>query len=103
MFKSIISWDIYEIKAKSSPITEAMLRGRIRKFCLDNNRNILVENAEDSENTVRFAVPFGEDIASIKKYLESIFFDLSIKKIKMKIKNPVLSKIKVNLEDRYTL
>lgn len=103
MFKPIITWDIYEIKAKSSTLTKVMLRGRIRKFCLDNNRNVLVENAEDVENTVRFAVPSKEDISDIKKYLESILSDVSIEKIKMKIKNPVLSKMRVNLEDRYTL
>lgn len=103
MLKPLINWDVYEIKTKSSPITEVMLRGRVRKFCLENNRNLLIENAEDSKNIVRFAVPSGEDISDIKKYLEKILSDVFVEKIKSKIPNPVLSKIKVNLEDRYIL
>ena len=103
MLKPLINWDIYEVKTKSSPITQVMLRGRIRKFCLESNRNVLVENAEDSENTVRFAVPSGEDVSNIKKYLEKILPDVYVEKIKTSIGNPVLSKIKVNLEERYNL
>ena len=103
MPKSLIDWDIYEIKTKSSSITKVMLRGRIRKLGLESNQNVLVENVEDSENTVRFAVPSGEDISEIKEYLERILSDVSVEKIKKNIRNPVLSKIKVNLEERYTL
>ncbi len=103
MFKPIILWDLYEIKTKSSPITGVMLRGRVRKFCLDKNRNVLIENAEGIKNVVRFAVPSGEDISAIKEYLKSILPDVLIEQIKMNIKNPILSKLKVNLEDRYAL
>ena len=103
MFKQIINWDIYEVKTKSSPIIEVMLRGRIRKLCLGDNRNVLVENAQDSENTVRFAVPSGEDVTNIKKYLKKILPDVIVEKIKDKIQNPILSKLKVNIEERYDL
>ena len=103
MSRKLIVWDIYEIKTKSSPLTKVMLRGRIRKICLENNKNVLVENSEDSENTVRFGVIAGEDIEIIKKYLDGILSDVLIEKIKEKVQNPVLSKMKVNLEDRYSL
>lgn len=103
MSETLISWDVYEIKTESSPITKVMLRGRIRKFCLINQRNILVENAEDAENVVRFAVLSGEDILDIRNYLEKILPDTHIEKIKENVFNPVLSKMKVNLEERYTL
>ena len=103
MVRKIMNWDIYEIKTLSSPITEVMLRGRIRKLCLNNKRNVLVENSEDSKNTVRFAVPSGENISIIKEYLEKILPDVIIKDVGTKIKNPVLSKLRVNLEERYSL
>ncbi len=103
MGKSLIKWDIYEIKAKSSHLTGVMLRGRIRKLCLENNKNVLLENAEESENIVRFAVLSGEDAILIKDYLRKILPDVHVEKIKEEVINPILSKIKVNLEERYAL
>jgi len=103
MFKEIINWDIYEIKTVSTPITGVMLRGRIRKLCLGQNRNVLVENARDIEETVRFAVPVGEEIFTINNYLNKILPDVKIEKVKENIPNPTLSKLQVNIEDRYTL
>lgn len=97
----VIKWDIYEISSKEH-ITGVMLRGRIRKLCLENKRNVLVENAEDIER-VRFAVPSKESITIIQKYLAKIIPDIKIKKIKNKIPNPVLSKLKVNIDSRYKL
>ena len=44
MYQELLKWDIYEIKTKSTPTTGVMLRGRIRKFCLENKRNVLVLN-----------------------------------------------------------
>ena len=41
MYKEIIKWDIYEIKTKSTSINGVMLRGKIRKLCLENKRNVL--------------------------------------------------------------
>ncbi len=98
-----MGWDIYEIRAESTPINNVMLRGRIRKFCLERNRNVLAENTQDIEKAVRFAIPFGEDPLDIKEYLKRILPDVTIELIRENIKNPVLSKLKVNMEDRYTL
>jgi hypothetical protein len=103
MYEDIIKWDIYEITTKSAPINGVMLRGRIRKLCLENNRNVLVENTEDIESSVRFAIPTNEDPSQIEEYLRGILPDGSISLVRKKIPNPVLSKLKVNLEERYTL
>ncbi|MFT4326272.1 MAG: hypothetical protein ACMXYK_02105 [Candidatus Woesearchaeota archaeon] len=103
MTMRLILWDIYEIQTKNTPINGVMLRGRIRKLSLENNRNVLLENTQDIENSVRFAVPVGEDISNIKKYLYTIIPDVSITLVKENIPNPVLSKLKINIEDRYTL
>ncbi len=98
-----IKWDIYEISSKSTPLTGVMLRGRIRKFCIDNDKNFLVENASDSKEIVRFAVPSGEEINSISEYLRKIIQDVKIEQVMKEVYNPVLSKLKVNLEERYEL
>jgi hypothetical protein len=103
MYQELLKWDIYEIKTKSTPITGVMLRGRIRKFCLENKRNVLVENAQDIKESVRFAIPAGEDSAAIQKYINKILSDASINLVEEDVPNPVLSKLKVNIEDRYTL
>lgn len=103
MFKEIIKWDIYEIRTKSVPVAGVMLRGRIRKFCLKNNRNVLVENTQDIKKSVRFAIPVGENPANINLYLSKILPDVKIELVRENIANPVLSKLKVNIEDRYTL
>ena len=59
MLSKIITWDIYEIIPESSLVTGVKMRGRIRKFGLEAGRNVLVENVEDIDNRVRFAVPSG--------------------------------------------
>lgn len=101
--KELIKWDIYEIRTESTPINGVMLRGRIRKLCLESERNVLVENTEDIEGSVRFAVPSGEDPAEITSYLNNIIPDVTIEEVLKDTPNPVLSKLKVNQEDRYTL
>ena len=103
MYQELLKWDIYEIKTKSTPTTGVMLRGRIRKFCLENKRNVLVENAQDIKESVRFAIPADEDSSIIQKYINKILSDASINLVEEDVPNPVLSKLKVNIEDRYTL
>tara|TARA_Y100000310_G_C20605616_1_gene775316 strand:+ start:999 stop:1241 length:243 start_codon:yes stop_codon:yes gene_type:complete len=80
-----------------------MLRGRIRKYCLEKGRNILVENATDKDNCVRFAIPKDDDPKDIISYVESIVSKIKVKSVKRSVVNPVLSKLKVNLADRYKL
>jgi hypothetical protein len=98
----IINWDIYEISSLSN-LEGIMLRGRIRKFALLNGINLLTENASDDENKVRFSLIGGEDASIIVKKIKEMIPDSEIKLVKSKVPNPVLSKLKVNLEERYTL
>ena len=101
--QKLTNWDIYEINTSESTIHGVMLRGRIRKFCLEAGRNVLAENASDVEGAVRFAVPHDEEVSSIEEYLHSVLPDAAITLVRESVPNPVLSKLKVNIEDRYTL
>lgn len=103
MYQPLLKWDIYEISAQTSILHGVKLRGRIRKFGLDNHRNILAENAQDYENRVRFAVPTGENISDIEAFVLSVLPDATIEASLTKIENPVLSKLIVNQVDRYKL
>ncbi len=103
MNKELIRWDIYEITTKETPINGVMLRGRLRKFYLEKGINLLTENTQDIEASVRFAVISGHDVSDINDYLISIIDDVTIKLVLESVPNPVLSKLKVNIEDRYTL
>ncbi len=101
--EQLLSWDIYEIKTTSSPVNGVKLRGRIRKFWLENNINILAENTQDIEKSVRFALLEWEDSEKITIYLKSIINDISVELILKGVNNPVLSKLKVNSAERYIL
>ena len=101
--KEVIYWDIYEISSLFSQLEGVMLRGRIRKFALLNNINLLVENASDGKGNVRFAVMEGTDVSTIIKKIKEIISDSEVKLVSRKVPNPVLSKLKVNLEERYNL
>ncbi|MBT3730014.1 hypothetical protein HON59_02950 [bacterium] len=100
---TLITWDIYEITTEESEIHGVMLRGRIRKFAIQNNINLLAENASDLPNVVRFAVQYKEDVSSIISFIKSIVHDSSVALISESVPNPVLSKTVVNIEDRYTI
>lgn len=103
-FKALmLYWDIYEVTSHTHSLHGVMLRGRIRKFALVNEIDLLVENTKDIENAVRFAVIAGEEIENVKKYLETTLADVSVKLVLESVKNPVLSKLKINQEERYTL
>ena len=100
---TLITWDIYEITTEESEIHGVMLRGRIRKFAIKNNINLLAENASDLPNVVRFAVQHKEDISNVVSFVKNIVHDSSVILISETIPNPVLSKMVVNMEDRYTI
>lgn len=99
----LLFWDIYEITTDQTEIHGVMLRGRIRKLGLNQGFNVLCENATDAEKCVRFAVPVGEPIEAVADYLKRIMDDAHITLAVAKVANPVLSKLKVNQEERYTL
>ncbi len=101
--KKLLAWDIYEITTKATSINWVMLRGRIRKFWPENNMNVLAENTQDIDASVRFALLTWESPDQLIAYLTSIIEAISITRVLEEVKNPVLSKLKVNREERYEL
>lgn len=99
----LLLWDVYEISSRTSSLNGVMLRGRIRKLAIEKEFNVLVENAEDTQNSVRFAVLDGRSKDRVEDYLEDIITDVKIRLVQEKCPNPVLSKLKVNVESRYEL
>lgn len=79
-----------------------MLRGRLRKFANGEGENLLVENDEEG-NVVRFALLTGRDSAKVVAYITSIIPSARIVAVKHAIPNPVLSKLKVNQDERYVI
>lgn len=103
MTNQLLKWNIYEISSEKSSLNGVMLRGRIRKLGLENNFNVIVENTEDSKNGVRFAVLNEEAAEKVTDYIKSIVSDAVIELKAESVINPVISKLKVNIESRYTL
>jgi hypothetical protein len=101
MKKELIKWNIYEISTENTLINWVKLRWRIRKLAILNNQNVLTENIENLENWVRFAIISWEDSGFIIEYLKEIIPDVKIELVLENIINPVLSKLKVNIESRY--
>lgn len=99
----LLKWHIYEIKANVSSLNGVMLRGRIRKLGIEKKFNVLAENTEDRENGVRFAVLSISDADIVKEYLSTIAEDINVELVENDVSNPVLSKLKVNIESRYQL
>ena len=79
-----------------------MFRGRLRKFALSQDITLLTENAVEKNNLVRFAVLKGSDISSIENFLQKFLDNLNLEKV-LTTQNPVLSKLKVNIENRYKI
>lgn len=105
MTYDMLKWDIYEISADESPLTGVMLRGRVRKYALQQGLNLLTENTEakDVEGRVRIAVISGTDVSDISDFLKGIIPDSHLELRLEEVVNPVLSKLKVNDESRYTI
>jgi hypothetical protein len=102
MSTEILLWDMYEI-IYPEKIQGVMFRGRIRKFGLEQGITLLAENATDIEGAVRFAVLHSTSVDIITEYIMNIMKNCTISCILKSIPNPVLSKLKVNKEERYTL
>jgi hypothetical protein len=102
MTTEILKWNIYQITTETTEIHGVMLRGRIRKLGLERGFNVLCENATDAENCVRVAVLRSEDANLIVGYLKHIP-DVTVGLALENVENPVLSKLKVNKDERYVL
>lgn len=99
----LIRWDIYEVQTSQSNIQGVMFRGRVRKFGLMNDLNVLVENDALEPTIVRYAIETNSDSTAMQTYIESIIPGAKITGVLTSVANPVLSKLKVNDEHRYTL
>ncbi len=103
---NILKWDIYEIKSVNN-LQGVMFRGRLRKFALENNINLLTENDETLTTCVRFALiseeKERENFGKIADCIKKIDSGSEIVKVMENVPNPVLSKLKVNDDSRYTL
>lgn len=95
-------WDIYEIESGADALHGVMLRGRIRKFSIENDIVCLVENASDKENVVRFALLAQTDPVSVMAFVQGMVPGAQISKVLESVQNPVLSKLKVNDISRYS-
>ena len=97
----ILNWDIYEIRCDCEALHGVKLRGRIRKFTLDNKITCLVENASDEENVVRFALIANSDASVISYFVKTLLPNVEIADSLKGVPNPILSKLKVNDTSRY--
>ncbi|MCC7357537.1 hypothetical protein IT408_03455 [Candidatus Uhrbacteria bacterium] len=94
---------MYEIHSKKDSLHNIKLRGRIRYFAIENTINCLVENATDTENIVRFALPVNSNPKQITDFIYRLMPELEITTSLCNVPNPVLSKLKVNDLSRYKI
>jgi hypothetical protein len=99
----MIQWDVYELSSEKHSLHGVKCRGRIRKYAVTHDIDLLVENATDAEGVVRIALVAGSDIGPVDKFVRSLFDDVHIKQVATKMYNPVLSKMDVNNPARYEI
>lgn len=99
----ILSWDFYEIRSKEASLHGIKLRGRIRKFTIENEITCLMENASDEENVVRFALITNSDPKPVLDFIKTVMPEAVVSESLKNIPNPVLSKLKVNDNSRYEI
>ena len=101
----MIFWDIYQVNSATENLIGVKFRGSIRKFAIENNVVLLAENAQDEENTVRFALIENtyeqELLEKITTFIRIIISDGEVKQVLNNIANPILSKLKNNDISRY--
>ena len=96
----MLEWDIYELSSEKGALTGVFMRFKTRKFALENNFNLIIDNAGDKEGCVRIGVLVGEDISLIQKFVKSLVPDVKFDLILPKLKNPILSIVENNFEER---
>ncbi len=102
---NMIYWDIYQVNSVAKNLIGVKFRGSIRKFAIENDIVLLAENAQDEENTVRFALIENtyeqELLEKILIFIRTIISDGEVKQVLNNIPNPILSKLKNNDISRY--
>lgn len=99
----MINWNIYEITSPTQTLHGVKFRGRIRKFAISKNINVIAENASDKDNVVRFAIEESQTATPFIEFINSIMPDCQVDLISNQVNNPVLSKLKINIADRYEI
>lgn len=101
----MLYWDIYQVNSATENLIGVKFRGTVRKFAIENDFVLLAENAQDEENTVRFALIENtyepKLLQQITDFIRSIIPDAEIKQVLDKVPNPILSKLKNNDISRY--
>lgn len=102
---NMLYWDIYQVNSKTQNLIGVKFRGTIRKFAIEHEIVLLAENAQDEENTVRFALIENtyeqELLEKITSFIRTIISDGEVKQVLNNIPNPILSKLKNNDISRY--
>jgi hypothetical protein len=105
MFSNMLYWDIYQVNSATENLIGVKFRGSLRKYAIENNFVLLAENAQDEENTVRFALIEStyeqELLQKITAFIGTIISDGEVKRVLNNIPNPILSKLKNNDASRY--
>jgi hypothetical protein len=105
MHYNMIYWDIYQVNSATKNLIGIKFRGNVRKFAIENDIVLLTENAQDEENTVRFALVENtyeqELLEKITAFIRTIVSDGEIKQVLNNVPNPILSKLKNNDISRY--
>jgi hypothetical protein len=101
----MIYWDIYQVNSEKQNLIGVKFRGTLRKYSVEKDIVLLAENAQDEENTVRFAliVDTYEKVIldEIVDFIKTIITDAVVEKILPNTPNPILSKLKNNDLSRY--
>ncbi len=103
MNDELLKWYVYDVTASESALNGVQMRGRTRKFAVENGINLLIENTEDIANAVRFAVLNENDAELITKFIHSVAADAHVTLTRQNVPNPVLSKITVNNLEKYSI
>jgi len=105
IFYNMLYWDIYQVNSESQNLIGVKFRGTVRKLAIENGIILLAENAQDEENTVRFALIENtyeqELLEKITAFIRTIISDGEVKQVLNNVPNPILSKLKNNDLNRY--
>lgn len=98
-------WDIYQVNSETQNLIGVKFRGTLRKYSIEKDVVLLAENAQDEENTVRFALVENtyeqELLENITTFIKTIISDAEVKQVLNTVPNPILSKLKNNDVSRY--
>lgn len=101
----MIYWDIYQVNSETQNLIGVKFRGTLRKYSIEKDIVLIAENAQDKENTVRFALIIDTYekviLDEIIDFIKTIIIDAVVEKVLSNTPNPILSKLKNNDLSRY--